>query len=253
MNWYEYPIVVPFGNLHYDVNLGGAHDLDVGCPPNTPITALLPGQVSSITAPSWGMQLGIRLITPYNGIPYMAYLHLAAVKVPISLGDYIGKGAIIGWSGGCNAASQYAGTSNPTGKNFLNTLEQSSQPQCGIALMRGPEYGVGEGWTIQPDPALNPTQLILDARNEGKVNVVQFTTREKQLWGRLENVPLNEGAAIAQSWLAALRRTHYFGPALENEVSDGNFQCQAFACAYAKWDRTTGVTHWFTQQGEYHF
>ena len=236
------------------MDLGGAHDLDVGCPPNTAVTALLAGTISSITSPSWGLQLGIKLDTPYKGIPYMACLHLAAVLPGLAIGGHIARGSIIGWSGGCNEASQYGGTFNITGHNFLNTIEQSSQPQCGIALMRGPEYGVGAGWSINPDPALDPTALIMEARKGGAtVATATFTSREKQLWGRVEPVPLNEGAAIAQSWVNALRRTHYFGPALEAEVSDGNFQCQAFTCAYAKWDRTTGVTHWFIQSGEYHF
>lgn len=248
MRWYEYEICVPFNNPDYDAALGGSHDLDVATPPNTPITALLSGTVSSSSAPSWGKQLGIKLDTPYRGIEFMAYLHLAAVNV-FPVGSRISANQVIGWSGGCNTPEQYAGTSNPTGQNFCNPPSQSSRPQTGIALMRGPEYGVGAGWTTAPDPALDPTPLLEAARAGVNVATVPFTDREKQLWGRLENVPLNESFAIPQSWVAALRRTHYFGPPVEPEV-DGT---QAFSCAYAKWDPKTGIVHWFTQQGEYHF
>jgi hypothetical protein len=160
MNWYEYPICVPFNDPNYDVQYGGSHDLDVATPPNTPITALLPGTISNVGTPVGGMQVGVKLDTAYHGIPYMNYLHLSAVRPGLSVGEHINAWDIIGWSGGCTEASQYAGTSNPTGHNFLNTPDQSSRPQTGIALMYGPEYGVGAGWTPKPDPALDPTSLL---------------------------------------------------------------------------------------------
>jgi hypothetical protein len=247
MMWYEYAVSVPFGQG--DALYGGAHDMAIACPPNTPVTPLLHGKVATITSPEWGRQLGILLETPYNGAPYMSYLHLAAISPSIHLGDHIFKGQLIGWSGGCNTAAQYAGTSNPTGHNFLNTLQQSSQPQVGIALMRGPEYGVGAGWTPKPDPALDPTSLLQQARSS-VMPVTSFSDREKQVWGKF-GVPLYEQFAIPQSWVAALRRTHYFGPALEPEITEGQFHSQAFACAYAKWDSKTGKVHWYTYQGEY--
>jgi hypothetical protein len=248
MIWYEHSVSVPFGQG--DSLYGGAHDMAIACPPNTLITALLGGTIETVTSPPWGIQIGIKLDVPYNGIPYMAYLHLAAVFPDIHIGLHIGKGYVIGYSGGCNTAAQYNGTSNPTGHNFLNTPQQSSQPQVGIALMRGPVYGVGAGWTPKPDPALDPTSLIILARKIQTVASIAFSDREKQVW-RLFGVALYEQFAIAQSWVAALRRTHYFGPALESEVSEGDYQCQAFACAYAKWNRKTGHVAWFTYQGEY--
>lgn len=248
MIWYQYAVSVPFGEG--DVLYGGAHDMDIACPPNTPITALLSGTIETITYPTWGIQIGVKLDVPYNNIPYMGYLHLAAVHPNLAVGSRCNKGNILGWSGGCNNASQYLGTANPTGKNFLNTPQQSSQPQVGIALMRGPEYGVGLGWTPKPDPALDPTSLIILARNS-IMPVTTFTDREKQVWRLIASVPLYESWAIPQSWVAALRRTHYFGPPLEPEVSEGQFHSQAFACAYAKWDSTTGHVHWYTYQGEY--
>jgi hypothetical protein len=168
MQWYDYPICVPFGDPNYDSGYGGAHDMDVQTPPNTPITALLPGTVRAIRRPSWGISIGIELDQRYNGVPYMGYLHLAAVNVVE--GQHVNKGDLIAWSGGCNTRAQYGNTTNPKGEYFTNDSSQSSQPQTGIALMYGPVYGEGAGWfTIPPVKwELDPTPLILDARKTSK-------------------------------------------------------------------------------------
>jgi hypothetical protein len=162
--WYEYPIVVPFGNPNFDSNLGGSHDLDIGAPPNYPVTALLSGKVASIDTPAWGKQVGILLDSPYNGVPYCSFLHLSAVNPALSIGHHVAVGDLIGWVGGANNQAQYAGTSNPTGQNFLNDSFNSSRIQAGFALMRGPSYGHA-GWEVFPpiDWSLNPTQIIMDA------------------------------------------------------------------------------------------
>ena len=162
---YAYQICVPFGNTNYDTQLYASHDLDIATPPNTPITALLPGIISSIEASNWGKTIGIMLDVSYNSIPYMGYLHLSAVNPALQIGQHVSIGGLLGWSGGCTDASQYAGTSNPTGENFLNTPDQSSQPQTGIAFMRGPSYG-SIGWENFPpiDWALDPTSLVWKMR-----------------------------------------------------------------------------------------
>ena len=171
--WFMYDIVIQFGDPNCDIEYGGAHDLDIGAPPNYPVTALLPGHIASITdgknadgTAIWGRQVGVLLDQPYNGNPYLAYLHLSEVEPTLKVGDPVSKGDLIGWVGGASDPAQYAGTSNPTGHNFLNTPGESSRIQVGVALMRGEEYG-HEGWTEYPDPASNPTQIILDARREG--------------------------------------------------------------------------------------
>jgi len=166
MNWYDYPVVVPFGNTNYDSVLGGSHDLDVKPPPNHPITALLSGTVCDISAPSWGKQVGIKLDVAYNAIEYCAHLHLSAINPALSIGKHVQVGDVIGWCGGATSQSQYAGTFNPTGQNFLNDASMSSQVQAGFALMRGPVYGSGAGWITFPpiDFSLDPTAIILAAR-----------------------------------------------------------------------------------------
>lgn len=166
--WFMYPFTIRFGDPNSNVLLGGPHDLDVGPPANYPVTALLAGTIVDISAPIWGKQVGVQLDHPYNGIPYMAFLHLSAVNPALRKDQHVSVGDLIGWVGGATDEAQYAGTSNPTGHNFVNDPSQSSQIQVGVALMRGPVYGQGAGWVDfiahGVDWSLDPTQLILDAR-----------------------------------------------------------------------------------------
>jgi hypothetical protein len=171
----------PFGNPNFDSAYGGAHDLDIGAPPNYEVTALLPGTILTITDGKdpagdavWGRQVGLRLDQPYKGIPNMAYLHLSAVNPQLREHppSHVSKGDTIGWVGGGSFPEAYGDTTNPTGKNFLNTSSRSSRIQVGVALMRGPEYGNTEFHKWQPvgptpvERELDPTQIILDARRE---------------------------------------------------------------------------------------
>lgn len=255
--WFMYPITVPFGNPNYDIALGGSHDLDVGTPPNTPVTALLSGIVSNISAPSWGKQVCLALDLPFNNIPYMAYLHLAAVNPLLEVGSHIGVGEVIGWSGGCTAAAQYAGTSNLTGANFLNLPSQSSQPQTGIALMWGPEYGLGAGWKTFPpiDMTLDPTTIILKAR--AKYMQSQVSAMEQQMldiWNMfMEGIgekPVPYTTGIAASW-----KFHYIhlnagsplGPEKKSVDWQGNsIQIQYFTGGLrCEWNNATGTPRWY--------
>jgi hypothetical protein len=122
--------------------------------------------VSDISAPAWGKQVGIKLDTPVNGVPYFHYLHLSAVNPNLQLGQRVNIGDLVGWVGGGTTQAMYQGTTNPTGQNFLNDSFSSSQIQVGIALMRGPAYG-GPGWQNFPpiDMTLDPTPILNAARN----------------------------------------------------------------------------------------
>ena len=192
--WFMFEIVVPFGDQRFDRDFGGAHDLDIGAPPDSPavafanyrVTALLPGRLASVTKPppDWGEQVGVELKPPFNGIPFMAYLHLSAVNPELVVGQHVEKGDLIGWVGGGNSDADYGTTSNPTGHNTTNTTEQSSRIQVGIALMRGPEFGITHFNKWQPkgptpvERELDPTQIILDARKaflEGEDDMLQIS------------------------------------------------------------------------------
>jgi hypothetical protein len=165
--WLVFPLVVPFGDPAYDSGLGGAHDLDVKPPPNYPVRAVKSGVVSDVSSPPWGKQVGVLLDTPINGVPNMAYLHLSAVRADLKVGMRVAAGDLLGWVGGATTTAQYLGTTNPTGANFLNTPDMSSQAQVGLALMRGDAYG-GAGWEKFPpvDWALDPTPTLDQARKE---------------------------------------------------------------------------------------
>jgi hypothetical protein len=228
--WFMYDIVVPFGDPNFDSALGGSHDLDIGAPANYPVTALLPGTIASITEPDWGKQVGVQLDSPYNGVPYFGFLHLSAVNPALAVGQHISPGDLIGWVGGANDASQYAGTSNPTGQNFLNTSFQSSRIQVGVALMRGSEYG-GAGFEHFPpvDQALDPTQIILDARQGITARQRRTTWVSTGQQQQAENswaantVGARAGTGIYTEWTYFYMNGLNFGPPVTEEYQTVDF------------------------------
>jgi hypothetical protein len=194
----------------------------------------------------------------------MSYLHLSAVRPGLSVGEHSHAGDTIGWSGGCTQASQYTGTSNPTGHNFLDTPDQSSQPQTGIALMYGPEYGVGAGWTPKPDPALDPTSLlhVLPAPSspyDANPNIrKEFDACWESTSALFAGTSPRKNTGIHASWVQAWALHGYqFGPPLTQEYRsvDGNgnpLTVQQFAGARCEWD-TNGVAHWYAATGPINF
>lgn len=164
MAWWQNRITVPYGSPDYDKAMGGSHDMDFAEQPNTPITAIVGGTVVSEDSPAWGRQVGIQMDRPIGNVPYMSFLHLAAINPQLKPGMHVNPGDLIGWSGGANTQAQYAGTSNPTGSNFTNSSFQSGQPQVGVALMYGPAYGEGPAWNAssppENHPELNPQLLF---------------------------------------------------------------------------------------------
>jgi hypothetical protein len=229
MNWFDYPICVPFGNPNYDARYGGSHDMDIRTPPNTPITSLVDGKITDISAPIWGKQVCLQI----GGFtaPYTALLHLAATEPSLSIGKQVHYGDLIGWSGGCTDDSQYAGTSNPTGENFLNASSQSSQPQTGIALMYGPVYGSGDGWKIFPpvDWTLDPLPVLAAARARALALGDQLTSLN-QIWcAVIPNMRYPTG--IYDDWLAKAKAGECYGPPITSELdgqvtSSGGATCK---------------------------
>jgi hypothetical protein len=178
--WFQADIGVPPCDPNYDVGLGGSHDMTFLADANTVVTSVVSGTVSDISAPSWGKQVGILLDHPVGDIKWFHYLHLSATNPLLAVGKYVSIGDTIGWVGGGHTQADYAGTSNPTGKNFCNSTDMSSQVQVGIALMRGPAYG-GTGWQNFPpiDTSLNPYPLVQSYITKAK----QFDTYWSQGYG----------------------------------------------------------------------
>jgi hypothetical protein len=200
MNWYDYPVAVPPCNPHYDVGLGGSHDMTYATPPNTEIFQIASGIITDISEPSWGKQVTIELDEPVNGHKYFAILHLSAVNPSLRVGQHMSPGEIVGWSGGCVNSAQYNGTHNPTGQNFLNNPTMSSQPQVGIALCDGRAYR-GLGWKTFPpiDMSLNPEPIVQNYKNN-HASPPPINHRSKQwedVWNSNAcNVPDTTGIAV---------------------------------------------------------
>lgn len=164
--WYEYPIGLTFGMS--DGSIGFEHGADFEVPLDTPITALLPGTVTDISAPAWGRQITWKLDVPYNGVPYMYNIHLDAVNPAIQVGTHLNAGDLIGWSGGANSAAQVGNHSNPTGQHYFDSPTMSSGPHTEVGFSFGPQYGSGTGFASSPVPALNPVPF-LDAVRSGQI------------------------------------------------------------------------------------
>lgn len=251
MQWFDAPVGVPFGNPNYDVSLGGSHDMTFVLDPNTPITQICKGYISDISSPSWGKQVTVRIADgPINGHAYFAILHFSAINPSLTLGQLLDYDQLVGWSGGCTIDSQYWGTSNPTGSNFLNIPSMSSQPQIGIALCDGPKYG-GLGWKSFPpiDQSLNP-QPVIDNYRKWKESMVQKPNYqriqfEKTFTAIWPDVDVNSGIAglAYQSYLNG----HDRGPAISREFHSPNWDgidciMQAFS---------GGLYHWINGSGQW--
>lgn len=219
--WFMYPIVVTFGDTNVDKALYASHDMDFAAPANTPVTALVPGTISSLTAPMWGKQVGVKMDTPVNNVDYCAYLHLAAVNPQLTVGHHVNTGDLLGWVGGGTSPDMYAGTSNPTGENFLNNTFNSSRIQAGFALCYGPEYG-GVGWVNFPpiDWNLNPSSIVTRAR-EAYVMATSITKAAYDTWNSTSHLfagtppPLNTG--IALEWMTKYKSGVVMPPPLTYE------------------------------------
>lgn len=259
-NWWDYPICVPFGNTHFDTGYYASHDLDVQTPPNTPVTFPLSGVLTTLTSPDWGQCVAWQLDHPYNGVPYASFLHLAAINPALQSGQHINPGDLAGWSGGCNDQSQYAGTSNPTGSNFTNSSNSSSQPQTGLALMFGPEYGVDAGWENYPpvDWRCDPTQIILTLRLGGWSSISQ-QAQAMAVWavGNLyipalyPGQTLRAGTGIYASWCREYQagRNHGFATTMEIPTVDWKnnpIMMQWFSTGdRCEWMIATSVPTWY--------
>lgn len=146
--WYQYPRVDNFGQKDPQGNYWKP-DSNVQCPPGCPITALLPGVVSSVQRTGYGQTVvTIKLNSPINRLAtHTFYEHMHDASV--GKGQKVNAGDLIGH----------------------NNLSGEGAP-LGFGLYSGDVYGSGTAWTVlQQDLApggaglLNPTQLLDAAAN----------------------------------------------------------------------------------------
>lgn len=150
MSIWNAPRIDDFGTI--DPQPGGywKPDSNILLPGYTPVTAMLPGTVTSLQTTSWGQSvITIRLDVPLNAkATHTFYEHLSSWDKSINIGTHVKGGQLIGFN-------------NPSGMVSL-----------GFGLYSGDVYGSGTAWNIlQQDLApggsglLNPVKLLNAAKN----------------------------------------------------------------------------------------
>ena len=233
--WYEYDYGLLFGQG--DPGIGGEHGTDFNTPLFTPITALLPGTISGIqTNVDYGHTVTWRLDTPYNGVPYMYNIHLAALAPGIQIGTHIDAGTVIGYSGGAtpeSVASDLAQTpySLPAGlSNFLDSPVESGGAHAEVGFTYNSTYGEGTGFYpgyLQAHPELNPKEFLDTIRAERTVLGIEstlgsFSELGQNLW-KSTQTGFVVGYGILNFYQHfggdALNGLTYLGLPLSNEIS----------------------------------
>jgi murein DD-endopeptidase MepM/ murein hydrolase activator NlpD len=152
--WYTYPRIDNFGQKDPAGDFWKP-DSNVQVPGNYPITALLPGTVTSIQNTSFGQKVvTIKLDHPLNSLAtHTFYEHMSGSAPGLSIGQHVQAGSLIGYN-------------NPSG-----------QVPLGFGLYSGDVYGSGSEWgTLQQDLApggaqqLNPVNLLNQAQ-KGNLNI----------------------------------------------------------------------------------
>jgi hypothetical protein len=147
--WYTFPRI---DNMGSPDPYGGfpKPDSNIQLPANYPVTALLPGTVTSTDGGgvSWGGTVTIRLDTPLNSLAtHTSYIHLAGETV--STGQHVSAGQLIGYNGGSAA-------------------QGAQKVPLGFALYNGDHYGF-DGWQYETytnvTGLLNPVSLLNAAKN----------------------------------------------------------------------------------------
>src|SRR6266567_153601 len=152
--WYTFPRIDNFGQIDPEGNYWKP-DSNVQVPGNYPITALLPGTVTSVQQTSWGQTVvTVKLDSPLNSLAtHAVYQHMSSATVRV--GQHVNGGDLIGYN-------------NPSG-----------QVPLGFGLYSGDVYGSGSAWdTLQKDLApggaqqLNPVNLLDQAKKGNLVGLL---------------------------------------------------------------------------------
>jgi murein DD-endopeptidase MepM/ murein hydrolase activator NlpD len=151
--WYTFPRIDNFGTIDPQPGTGWKPDSNIQIPGNYPITALLPGTVTSVQRTGFGQTvITVKLDNALNNLAtHTFYEHMSSSTV--STGQHVSAGDLIGYN-------------NPSG-----------QVPLGFGLYGGDVYGSGPAYqTLQNDLApgganqLNPTNLLNQAK-KGNLNI----------------------------------------------------------------------------------
>lgn len=155
--WYTFPRIDNFGTIDPQGPFWKP-DSNIQLPGHYPITALLPGTVTSLQpTTSFGGQsvATIRLDRPLNGLAtHTVYQHMSGFAPGLSVGKHVNAGDPIGFNNPCGATP------------------------LGFGLYSGDVYGKGAEWqTLQNDlrpggrGLLNPTSLLNGAKSGAMARV----------------------------------------------------------------------------------
>ncbi len=135
----------------------GAHSgIDLACPMNTPLTALLPGKVLFAGFKPWGGQVSIQSEVAGVGAVVISYLHLSSIAV--EQGNSLLAGAPVGLSGTPPLTGPYAYKYGNGPHLHFETTAGHTPPYIGHA---GPSAPDGS-YPISP-------KFLLDAAASGKL------------------------------------------------------------------------------------
>lgn len=159
--WYDYQNLSNYGEIE---RKSYEHGTDLETPPDTPMTAILPGTVTDVGYYPWGGQVTWKLDNPSeaHNFGYEYIIHLDAINPAIRVGTHLNSGDFLGFSGGANSQAQLqAGKPLPPGySHHLTDPAYSTGWHEEIGLYAGPQFGYGPEWSNPPDPAENPDFLI---------------------------------------------------------------------------------------------
>lgn len=144
--WFSYPRIDNFGSIDPQGNYWKP-DSNILCPAGYPVTALLPGVVTSVSRTNWGQSVvTIKLNKPLNSLAnhtFYEHMHSAMVRG----GQAVSAGDLIGY-----------------------TNYQGEGANLGFGLYSGDVYGSGSAWSVlqndlKPGGAglLNPVPLLNSA------------------------------------------------------------------------------------------
>lgn len=159
--WFDYPDLSNYGETE---GKSYEHGTDLETPPDTPMTAILPGTVTDVGYYPWGGQITWHLDNPSDAHNFRSeyIIHLDAINPAIRVGTHLAAGDFLGFSGGENSPAQVqAGKPLPPGySHHLSSSQYSTGWHEEIGLYAGSQFGYGPAWNSPPDPAENPDFLI---------------------------------------------------------------------------------------------
>lgn len=139
--WYTFQIISTFGEKDAE----GPYwqpDLNLAVPWNYPVTAILPGTITSVHQTTYGQTVITELLdTPINNLAtHMFFEHMGSSNV--FSGQKINEGDLLGY-----------------------TNQEGAGASLGVGFYTGDVYGIGPGWNILQNDLAPGGAHLLDATN----------------------------------------------------------------------------------------